>query len=238
VDAKHALATRERYELAGDGALVTAGTLSALTGIVLLITGVIIQGSVPVWIELASSAAVLVGSVAGPVIAWLLHGRRITVPAAVGALLGLPVTGIVFFGFVAFSTALGWALKGLNDADWFGPLVAAGLVSVAAIGGVAWLVADGIRDRAPSRREHLRVDRARFAAAAAVVAYSTVVIMYALRPGSGEVLEAIAFVLLGAVGGASIVGMADALERILTADGGRAVGSSADAVSQAPEAGR
>lgn len=206
----------EWLELVGDGALTTAGTMGLLTGIVLLVTGVIVRGGVPVWMEAGSGILVLLGYAAGPVVAWLVRGRKITLAAAGGALVSAPVTAALFFAFVLLSTALGWLLQGINDAEWFGPLVGAALVEIGFLGLCVWLVADAVRDRAPSRRQHVRVDAVRLAAFAIVIVYSVVVVIFALQPGAGEVFEALGFMLIGAVAGGCAVAFAGLAERLFT----------------------
>lgn len=211
--AKRLTISRKWCVLAGDGAVITAGTMSLLTGAVLLVTGVMIKGSVPVWLEVGSGIAVLFGGLAGPIAAWLVHGERISAPAVIGALLSGPVTGTVFFAFVLASTALGWILRGVNDEEWFGPLVGAALVAAAFAALCAWLAVDALRDLRSSRREHVRVDVVRLASVAVIIVYSATVMVFSLRPGTGEVLEAIAFMLMGALAGGAAVGLADIVQR-------------------------
>lgn len=206
---------REWYELLGDGALISAGTMALAMGVVLLVTGVIIRGSVPVGIEFGSGILTLAAFAAGPLIAWSVHERKVTFAAIGGAFLGAPVTAVLFAAFVLVSTALGWVLKGLNDAAWFGPLVGLILVETAFVTLCVWLVVDAIRDRRKTPREHRRADTARPVAVAVVTVYATVVGAFALQPGAGEILEAIALMLIAAVAGGSAVGMADLVERLL-----------------------
>lgn len=215
MSAKHARRGRDWYELLGDGALITAGTMALVTGVVLLVTGVIIRGGVPVAIEFGSGILTLLAFVGGPVIAWLVHGRAVTLPAIGGAILAAPVTALLFFTFVLLSTALGWILRGVNDADWFGPLVGLVLAGTGFATLCAWLVADAVRDQRAAPPEHRRIDVARLAAAVIVIVFTVTVVAFALQPGAGEVFEAIAFMLIAAVVGGSAVGMAELAERLM-----------------------
>jgi uncharacterized membrane protein YfcA len=124
------------------------------------------------------------------------------------------VVGALFFAFVLLSTALGWLLQGINDAEWFGPLVGAVLVEIAFLVLCIWVVADAIRDRRAAR-EHPKIDTARLAAFAVVVVYTVAVIVLSLQPDAGEIIEALAFMLMGALGGGCAVGFADLAERLL-----------------------
>jgi hypothetical protein len=206
---------RERLELAGDGALTTAATFAVLTAIVLLVAQGVGNREVPVALQILSAAAMLLGGVGGPVIAWLIHDRRISLPAVVGAILGAPAAGAVFFVFVALSTAIGWAISPLWDAEYAGPLAGAILVTVAFFVLVIWLVTDAVRDLAPSRRTHARLDTVRLIAAGLVAAFSAAVMVLAFAPGNAEIAEALAFMLLGAVSGGLAVTFADLATRLL-----------------------
>lgn len=205
---------RERFELAGDAALITAATLAVLTSIVLLISAGVGDREVPVAIQIASAVAALLGGVAGPAAAWLMHRRRIGLPAVLGALVGAPVSGVAFGFFVAFSAVLGWAISPINDADYAGPLAAAVLVAVALVAVVVWLVIDAARDYASSRREHVPLDIVRILSMFIVASYSSVIIFLAFGEAGGEIIEAIAFMLMGAVTGASVVTIADIATRL------------------------
>lgn len=215
MSAKRVPRGRGWYELLGDGALISAGTMALFTGVVLLVTGVIVRGSVPVWMELGSGILTLVAFVVGPVIAWLAHERALSLTAIGGAILAAPMAAVLFFAFVLLSTALGWILRSVNDADWFGPLIGVILAGTAFATLCVWLLFDAARDRIASPREHPRIDTARLAAVAIVVVYTVTVVVFALQPGAGEVIEALAFMLIAAVVGGSAVGMADLAERLL-----------------------
>ncbi len=210
-------ARRERLELASDAALITAATLAALTSIVLLISAGVGDREVPVAIQIASALAALLGGVAGPVVAWLMHHRRVSLAAVFGALIGMPVAGAVFWVFVGLSAILGWVISPISDAEYAGPLAAAAIVAAAFAALVVWLVIDAVRDYAPNRRDHRTLDVVRLVSTVIVAAYSTVIVVLAFGGTGGEIIEAIAFMLMGALGGASMVTMADVVTR-LTAD--------------------
>jgi hypothetical protein len=208
-------AKRERFELAGDAAVVTAAVLAVLTSIVLLVSAGVGDREVPVAIQLASALAVLLGGIAGPVVAWLMHGRRITLPAVLGGIVGAAVSGAAFAVFVAFSTALGWVLSPLTDAEWAGPLAGLVLVAVAFVVLVVWLLFDAVRDYARPRRRHRSLDILRILSTIVIATYSVVITVLAFAGPGGEIVEALAFMLIGAVNGALVVTMADFLVRLI-----------------------
>lgn len=217
-------AGRESFELAGDGALFTAASLAVLTSIVLLVTEVGAAGQEPsMAVQFASALVVFLGTVAGPVAAWLMHRRRISLPAVLGAFLGVPAAGAVFALFVGFSAALGWAISPLSDAEWAGPLVGAIVVTAGFFALVAWLVVDAARDRSADPPEHHSLDVARIVSAIVATTYTAVIAVVALSGTSGEIVEAIGFMLVGAVIGALVVFGADLATRLA----GRKTGASA-----------
>lgn len=220
--------TSGTLEVAGDGALLTAATSGLATGVALLITEVLMQGGIPPWIEVITGILVPLGGLAGPVIAWRVHGRAINVTAVFGALLALPLTGVLFFAFVLVATALGWALSSVNDAEWFGPLIGAVIVMAAFVGMCVWLVVDAIRDRASVTSSHRRVDTARLVAATVVIVYSGAVVAFSLTPDNGEVAEALAFMLLAALLGGCALLTAQVMERLVARGGGPVIGAAAD----------
>lgn len=200
-------ARRELFELAGDAGLIAAAVLAGLTALVLLIARAAGDGDLPVVLQAASAAAVLLGVTAGPAAAWIMHRRPVTLPAALGALLGVPLAGAVFGLVVALSTALGWALSPLTQAEYAGPLAAGALVAADFVGLIVWLVIDAFRD-ARGRRQHHSLNVARAVSAAVVGTFSATIIVLSLGPMGGEILEAFAFVLMGAVVGASAATLA------------------------------
>ncbi len=205
---------RAMFVLAADGAVITAATFALLTGIALLLAQAVGDREVPVGLQVASGLAVLLGGVAGPALAWFMHGRRITLPAILGALLAGPVVGAAFFLFLALSQVLGWIISPISDAEGAGPLVLAALVALDFVYVMAWLLVDGARDLRADPPTHKKLDIARILAVVVLVAYSAIVVVLALGEAGPEMLEAIAFMLMGAVSGAATIAMADVGTRV------------------------
>ena len=202
--AKQRSRRREWLELAGDGAVITAAIVAVCATTAFLITGGFSERQASAASEIASAVLLLVGGVAGPAVAWLTHRRRITVPALVGALVGAPMVGAIFFVFVVVAQALDWLLAFVTDVEYAGTLVAAALVALDFVGLLVWLVVDAARDLR-DQAGHRPVDLARILSAVVITVYSATVVVLALGEAGAEMLEAIAFMLLAAVGGASVV---------------------------------
>jgi hypothetical protein len=204
---------RARIELAGDGALISAGISSALLGAVLL-AAVPFTGEVPVWIQLLSAAAMFVMVVGGPVATWFVYGRRVTLPAVLGVIVGGPVTGAVFFLFVGVSRAVGWLLQTVNDADWFGPLVTAALAMISLLAWVTALAVRGVMDLRRPQPEHKRLDIWRMASWVVLLVFGIAVTVVAIKV-TGEIAEAPAFAMLAAVSGGISVFTADLMTSLM-----------------------
>ncbi len=206
---------RERLVLAGDGALITGAALASVIAVALLVAWGVGDREVPVALQLLNGPLSLAAAIGGPIAAWLLHRRRITPPAVLGALLAGPVVGIVFGLFVASSTLLGWVLRPLSDADYIGPLVAGIVVAAAFAVFMGWLGVSTIgdlRDERPGRR---RLELVRLVALGIVVAYSVTIVVLAVVGPTAEIGEAIAFMLVGAISGGLAVLMADLMSHWL-----------------------
>ncbi|HEY3317765.1 MAG TPA: hypothetical protein VGK50_05030 [Coriobacteriia bacterium] len=170
---------RERFELAGDGALITAAMFSAFTSIALLLSAPFEQSEVPVAVQLMSAVAVFVPGVAGPVVAWLMHGRRISLVAVLGAMAGVPVAGVVLLAFALLTFVLGWIVSPISRADYAGPLAGVGLLTIGFFVLVGRLVIAAVRDLAskgPSRRA---LAIARVLSAVVVTAFSAAIVFLA-----------------------------------------------------------
>lgn len=199
---------RERVELAGDAALITAAVFAVSISIALLIALAVGDRAVPAPLQVLSALLVMLTWAGGPMIAWLVHRRPLNVPAVLGALLGGPVGGAVFFVLVGISQVLGWALSPFTGIGYIGPLLMAALVGLGFAALSAWLVADALRDNG-GRREHMTLDLVRMASAATVAVFVGVIAVLAFGRAGPELAEAIAFMLMGAISAASIVTMAD-----------------------------
>ena len=88
--------TKERGALAGDACLVTAAAFGLVTGALALTF--MPEGDPPedmTWVQLFSALFSLAAVIVGPLVAWRLHGRRLTWMAVLGAVVGGFVLGNV-----------------------------------------------------------------------------------------------------------------------------------------------
>lgn len=198
--------------LAGDGLLVTSALFGVLTAMMLSLVNVLPKDSV--WIGVLAFVLMVAGAIAGPVIAWRLHERRIDGAAVLGGVIGYGVAGPVFMLAAAFAGALGWLLSPISKSEFAGPIALLIIVSAAYLGCIVWLVAEAVRDLASKERRHERIDWARLAAAAVLVLFAVGVTALALRPGEGEMFEAFIFAYVSGIGGAMALLGADAAQTI------------------------
>jgi len=187
--------------LAGDGFLLTAGTVTV--GLALLFGSEALFTDGGVAFEFGSSLVLFLSGLAGVVVAWLSHGRRINVAAVVGGLAGWAVGGLVIPLVAGVSFLLGLPLKLVTDNEYAGPLAMLVLISIGTAALIVWLLVDAIRDMAPANRMHFRLDVARIGAAVAfivLVGVSVYLVFAQPGPEQGEApIWAIAAGVLGAV---------------------------------------
>lgn len=180
------LKSGSRVELAGDAFLITAGTFGLFTALSLAIfslAGLSPLGTPPKTVRETALMAVvsvlsLAGTVAGPVLAWVLHGRRIDPTAVSSALAGFLVGGGAIWAVLMLLVAVASLVAKLFTSwEFAGPVVALAIVSAAAVALVVWLDVGAVRDLSSSRREHVRLDVARLASTVVVVAFAAVVVL-------------------------------------------------------------
>lgn len=220
-------ARRTALVLAADGAAISAAVFALAIAAALLVAQAVGDREVPVGLQIASGVITWLAGIAGPLLVWRMHRRRITLPAVLGALLGAPVAAAVFFLFVALSTALGWVISPISDAEGAGPLVAGSLVGLAFVVLLIWLAADAARDLRATSPANRTLDVARLLAAASIAVYSVIVVLLALGEAGAEMFEALAFMLVGGVSGAAVVAMADLITRALEPHADEAVAGEA-----------
>lgn len=204
------LTKRDHALLIGDGFMLTAATMAMAIGITL---GLYVAAGSPgdtVYWALLNVTLMAAGGIAGVIAAWMLHGRRITGAASVGGLLGVVASSVVMPAFVFVAYLLGLLASIFTAWEFAGPLAAAVVFGAAAVALMVWLLVDAMRDLAPSRRTHFRLDLARIGAALALVVLAVIVIVMAMQPDGAETAEAIIFALIAGVGGALMVAGADA----------------------------
>jgi len=204
--------TKERGALAGDACLVTAAAFGLTMGVIALTF--MPEGDPPevtTWVQLFSAMFSLAVVIVGPLIAWRLHGRRLTWMAVLGAVVG----GFVIGNVVGMLAAVVLVPLVLLVTSVSGSEIA-GLVAVVVVFGGAfvallvWLVVDGVRDLSPSRREHPRLDVVRLISAAVLVVFAIGVGIWTARNPGDESGEAILFAIMAGVGAAMIVTGAEA----------------------------
>lgn len=212
------IVTRERLAIFGDALLMTAaafGVIIGLSGLLIAPTGTPEPGTE--WAAALSSILSLVVVVVVPVLVWIMHGRRVTIHAVVGGVLGALSAGFVFFAIVALSALLGLLLSPVTDSEFAGPIAMLVVVSAAFVALVFWLVVDAIRDLAPNRRANLRIDLLRLVSVVVLVALSVGVALWTFdRPGD-ESGEALVFAMVAGLGGALAVAGAETLTSLAAA---------------------
>lgn len=219
---------RDHVDLAFDSVLFTMGLFALVTSAELGLTALLGDTALPGWLQFVSSMLVLATGVAGPVLAWLLHGRRLTVLAVLGAFVGGAAAGIVALSSQWLSIPLTWLVSPITTADSSGPIALLTVLGAVVIAGMVWLLVDAARDAVPSRRAHLLIDMLRVASVVAIVALRFVVEAVITNNTTGQISETLIFALVaGIVGGAIVVG-ADALTTLADRRRGeRAAASSA-----------
>ena len=210
------IGSRDEFMLVGDAAIMTAALSAALMGIVMLLTEVLYDStSLPRWVEGLSAIFFFGGGIAGPIIAWLFGGRKITLTAVMGGFLGVGI-GAAAFGVLAGLVFVLRLFIGRLVTDFPLELVlVASLLGLGLAAVAAWLIRDAITDRRLVRPLHPARDIARFASVAVIVVYCAVIGVLALQPDAGEIAEAPMFMLMVALSGAGIVAGAVLAERVL-----------------------
>jgi drug/metabolite transporter (DMT)-like permease len=111
--------TKERGALAGDACLVTAAAFGLVTDALALTF--MPEGEPPedmTWVQLFSALFSLAVVIVGPLVAWRLHGRRLTWMAVLGAVMGLFV--VMSAGEVSYTMSLR-----IGTPNWLGGSVQA-----------------------------------------------------------------------------------------------------------------
>jgi hypothetical protein len=190
-----------RAVLAGDGALLMASACAVLAPLAYLL-------------EPAAIPLMAVGLLA-PLLAWWLHGRHVDRTATGGAVVGY-LAGVAFaLGLVLLTvivmvliTAVGLSAT-MDDAGKVLGQIQVVVIAVAYLALAAWLDVDALRDFAPKRRAHVRIDVVRLVATVAGVAYLAGVVVWATAHPEFDSIGAI--LSLGGCGivGAAVVTVAD-----------------------------
>ena len=201
--------------LFGDALLLTtaAFALLALPGLVAVQLGWIqVDESGPVGVlsmVLAGFAnfGMFAAAVAGPLSAWLLHGRRVrwlTVPAAI---VGVVVGGAVVLMFFVLAGVLDTGLAASGAGESTGGIALLALAGLVFLAITLALDIGALRDLRAVAAKHRRLDIARFVATGVVVVCMTAIAVIAV--GEPNVGEAGVFGLAAGVAGAVLVAVAD-----------------------------
>lgn len=200
------IVTRERVSLIGDALLMTAAAFSVIIGFsALLVAPTGTPEPEMGWATALSSILSMAVVVVMPLLVWLMHGRRLSGMAVLGGLVGAFSTGIVFMGIAALSALLGLLVSPLTDSEFAGPIAMLVIVSAALVTLVLWLVVDAIRDLAPARRAHPRIDALRLACFAILTTFAVGVAVWTANNPGEESGEAIIFAMVAGLGGALAV---------------------------------
>jgi len=154
------------------------------------------------------SAALMVGAVvAGPVSAWILHGRRLSWAAVIGGVVGGFLASMLLGVATMLLVGIGMAVSAVTGSELAGPITMLAVAGLVLLALAVWLARDAVRDLSPERRARPRLDVVRLVAVGliAVVAVGSTV-WAATHPGD-ESAELIAFALLtGLLGGVIALG--------------------------------
>lgn len=202
--------------VAGDAFLFSAALFAvvmALVGAIMSVAGVIgPDGPIGVLGQVLSGTGSLLGIaavIAGPVVAWKLHGRDFSSTSIAGIALGIVVSGFLFAAgfFSLVGAAMG--IGALAGNEFVGLGVALTVLVVGFLVIVVRLDIDAARDMTPSRNEHRRLDVLRFVATGVLAVYAVGVVVAAfMNPGS-EVGEAIPFAIIAGIQAGLVTAIAD-----------------------------
>jgi hypothetical protein len=138
--------------------------------------------------------------IAGPAIAWYLHGRRFDRAAMLSGGLGLVIGLLAVGGFFALFSLIAGRIQP-SDSEYTVPAVALAVVGVAFVALVVALDVDSLRDLRGSLRQHTQLDVARLISTGVIVVFGGVVMGLQLAHRASEIGDAGIFAL-----GAAAVG--------------------------------
>lgn len=141
----------------------------------------------------------------GPTAAWLLHGRRLNRAAAISLAVGVVAGLVVVGGVLLVLVGIGWAIGPLGGSEFTYPIVLLAVASILFLAGLVALIVDAVRDLAPARRRHVRLDVARLVATAALAVGVAAMTVIQTRNPATEVGDAGVFALAaGSVAGVAM----------------------------------
>ncbi len=209
---------RSSASLVGDACLLTAASFAvpAMLGGLVIVTGLLkVTPEGPASDPLSMVLALLVNAalplffLAGPVAAWMLHGRGIRLAAVLGGIAGLVASALVIGGFFAAMLAAGAAISRLTASQFTLPVIVLMLASLGLLAAALGLDVEAVRDVAHTPVLHERLDIARLVATGVLVLFViALAAVTVLRPVAGYA-EAGIFALVAAAAGGITAGVAD-----------------------------
>jgi hypothetical protein len=146
--------------------------------------------------------------VIGPAAAWLLHDRRIDWAAAISEVVGIGIGIFVVGGFLLLVQLVTTAIGPIGGREFAGPVAFLATASAVFLALMLALVIESVRDLAPARRKHLRLDYARLLATLVVVVFVVVVSRLQWIKPESEIGDAGVFALgAAAVGAVTMLAM-------------------------------
>lgn len=211
-------ARRATWMLIADGCVISAGVFSLFTGVAFLLgfSGVFgkagsLPGPVNAIMSLLSVSALFIG----PVLAWVLNGRRINRYALIGAVLGFPVGGTLVYALAFVAAGTDWLVTLATGTQFLGALVVGGIYLAVLLAAAVWLVSLAVVDMRADVRRHPRLDIARVSCVVATVAFGIGTVLFARANPGQDAFEALAFVLFAAAEGAGVMWITDVMARTL-----------------------
>lgn len=217
------VAHRDRLRLIADGSLITAGAFALMMGAAFGLQALGVaplgepQGSgVGYALSTMSWLLQVGGFIAGPAIAWLLHGWRFNRSSVISLAIGYLVGGVFVVPVVMAGALLDWVVQLVANVEFIGAIVYLALLVLAFLTIVVWLDADAVRNLRLPERTHVALDIVRLVSTAAVAVFAGVVV--ALVFAGQDAVEALAFMLMAAVQGAGVIAVADVVHGLITRD--------------------
>lgn len=207
--------SRERISLVLDALILGAGMVCwvAAPALALAATGMLDAttlntGAFGIIIQLAVQPLLMAGAMAAPAAAWLLHQRRITGPALLGAVIGgIAVMLATAVAAPLVSSALGLLLRPLTTWEYAGP------IAFAVVLGVSYAIAVVAGLRLGRGRGAPALAPLRWLALAGMVALAASSWAVAASAADPELLEAGAFAVAAGISAAGAVAGADLASR-------------------------
>lgn len=139
--------------------------------------------------------------VLGPAAAWFLHGRRFDRAAVAGGAIGVAVGVLAVGGFFLVLPVVFGAIGPIGGWEHTAPVALLGVAAALFVAVLVALDVDAVRDLAPARRNHARLDVARLVSTLIIVLGAAAVSVIQATDPASEIGDAGVFAL-----GAGVVG--------------------------------